>query len=353
MKQQITQVVNRYFSHSEALILLCLMAASSLFIYLFGAILAPFIVSLIVAFLLDALVKPLIRLGIPPLWSVVFVCIVFFGALLLVGLLFLPLLWEQALHLVRELPSMFSRAHSLLLDFINQQLHFLSLGKFDALVSDIDWKVSSVGQWFFSLSLASIPGLLSLLVYFIVVPIMVYFLLIDKSFLLESVRKIFPEKLSCLDLMWQEIHKQISHYVIGKLWESVILALVMYVLFIYFKLNYATILAIAVGISGIIPWVGAVLVTVPLVVIAIFQWGFTADLVSFLVLYCVLIALDANLLVPLLFSETMKMHPIVILMSVIFFGQLWGVAGVFFAIPLAVLIKVMLQYWPKVNESAN
>ncbi|MDP2284525.1 MAG: AI-2E family transporter, partial [Pseudohongiella sp.] len=65
--------------------------------------------------------------------------------------------------------------------------------------------------------------------------------------------------------------------------------------------------------------------------------------------------LDANLLVPLIFSETVNLHPVAIIAAVLVFGGLWGLAGVFFAIPLATLIKAIINAWPtyyKVPEAA-
>jgi putative permease len=56
--------------------------------------------------------------------------------------------------------------------------------------------------------------------------------------------------------------------------------------------------------------------------------------------------LDGNLLVPLLFSEVVNLHPVAIIVAVVFFGSLWGVWGVFFAIPLATLVQAILKAWP-------
>ncbi|SQI37043.1 Domain of uncharacterised function DUF20 [Leminorella richardii] len=62
--------------------------------------------------------------------------------------------------------------------------------------------------------------------------------------------------------------------------------------------------------------------------------------------YLVVQGLDSNLLVPLLFSEAVNLHPLVIILSVIIFGGLWGFWGVFFAIPLATLVKAVIHVWP-------
>lgn len=63
--------------------------------------------------------------------------------------------------------------------------------------------------------------------------------------------------------------------------------------------------------------------------------------------YGIIQALDGNVLVPFLFSEVVNLHPVAIIVAVLFFGGLWGLWGVFFAIPLATLIKALLSAWPR------
>jgi putative permease len=65
-----------------------------------------------------------------------------------------------------------------------------------------------------------------------------------------------------------------------------------------------------------------------------------------MIAYAIIQILDGNLLVPLLFSEAVNLHPVTIIISVIFFGGIWGLWGVFFAIPLATLVKAVLNAWP-------
>jgi len=111
-------------------------------------------------------------------------------------------------------------------------------------------------------------------------------------------------------------------------------------------LEYAVLLGSLVGLSVIIPYVGAVAVTIPVVVIALLQWGVSAHFFYLLVAYAVIVVLDANVLVPWLFSEAMDLHPVVIILSVLIFGGIWGFWGIFFAIPLATVMDAVLRAWP-------
>ncbi|RJY21141.1 AI-2E family transporter, partial [Pseudomonas syringae pv. actinidiae] len=94
---------------------------------------------------------------------------------------------------------------------------------------------------------------------------------------------------------------------------------------------------------------GAVVVTVPVALIGLFQWGWSDQFIYLMIAHGVIQALDGNVLVPLLFSEAVNLHPVAIICAVLLFGGLWGFWGIFFAIPLATLFKAVLDAWPR-NE---
>jgi putative permease len=86
---------------------------------------------------------------------------------------------------------------------------------------------------------------------------------------------------------------------------------------------------------------------VPIVLIAWFQWGWSAEFGWAVTALMIIHGLDGYLLVPLLFSEVVDLHPVAIMVAILVFGGLWGLWGVFFAIPLAVVVKAVLESWPK------
>ncbi|HNW78744.1 MAG TPA: AI-2E family transporter, partial [Candidatus Competibacteraceae bacterium] len=106
-------------------------------------------------------------------------------------------------------------------------------------------------------------------------------------------------------------------------------------------------LALMVGLSVIVPYIGAVVVTVPVALVAFFQWGWGPEFLWLLGVYLIVQGLDGNILVPLLFSEVVDLHPIAIIVAVLVFGGLWGFWGVFFAIPLATVVQSILKAWPR------
>ncbi len=108
-----------------------------------------------------------------------------------------------------------------------------------------------------------------------------------------------------------------------------------------------------VGFSVLIPYIGAFVVTIPVVGVALFQFGAGTEFWSCFAVYLIIQALDGNLLVPVLFSEAVNLHPLVIILSVVIFGGLWGFWGVFFAIPLATLIKAVIHALARWANSAR
>jgi len=125
------------------------------------------------------------------------------------------------------------------------------------------------------------------------------------------------------------------------------------VVFQVMGLKYSILLGVLVGLSVIIPYAGFVMATIPVIMVAYFQWGLTSDFAWLMVIYILVQALDGAIVVPILFSEAVKLHPIVIILAVLLFGGLWGFWGVFFAIPLATLIKAVMRAWPSNDFSAR
>ena len=140
---------------------------------------------------------------------------------------------------------------------------------------------------------------------------------------------------------------QLFNYVTGKFIEMLIVASISYILFASLGLPYAVLIAILVGLSVIIPIFGAILVTIPVVLVGLYEWGLTQNFYWLLGLYLAIQMLDGNVLVPLLFSNRNNLHPVVIIISVLFFGGIWGFWGLFFAIPLATFIKAIINSWPE------
>lgn len=215
------------------------------------------------------------------------------------------------------------------------------------LIDSMRGEAGKFGQWALSFSLSCLSMLVSVMIYLVLVPILVFFFLEDREQIGQWFRSYLPRERSLITQVAQEMNQQIANYIRGKFIEIIICGVVTYIAFAYLGLNYAALLALLVGLSVVVPYIGAVVVTVPVALIGLFQWGWSDQFLYLVVVYGIIQALDGNVLVPLLFSEAVNLHPVAIICAVLLFGGLWGFWGVFLAIPLATLFKAVINAWPR------
>tara|TARA_R110000851_G_scaffold73980_1_gene163227 strand:- start:113198 stop:114292 length:1095 start_codon:yes stop_codon:yes gene_type:complete len=338
---------DRYLSDEEAVILLALLVLGFATVILFGHILAPFLTALVIAFLLQGVVNCLERRRVPHLLAVVLVFVGFIGLLLALAFILLPLIWEQLVGLVRETPRIFASGQ-LLLD--NLQARFPQLitpNQIQEWIYVAGREITQFGQRALSLSLSSLGNVLALIIYLVLVPILVFFLLKDRRKLTDFVLSMLPRKRTLMTRIWTEMDGQIANYMRGKFIEIIIVGVVSFITFAFFGLPYSALLAVLVGFSVLVPYIGAAVATLPVAAVAGFYFGLSNEFMYVLIAYGVIQALDGNVLAPILFSETNNIHPVSIIVAVLFFGGIWGFWGIFFAIPLATLLKALVYAWPR------
>lgn len=338
--------LDRYFSDEEALILFLLLALTLVLLLTVGNMLGPVFVGVVLAFLMQGLVGTLLKYRVPHLLAVSVVFVLFLGLLFAFIFVLLPLIWNQLINLMSELPGMLSDGQQLLLTLPEKYPQFISEAQITEWIKEAGNEIGKMGQQIVSYSLRSLPNLVALMIYLVLVPILVFFFLKDRLVILDWFSSLLPKERKLMNQIWLEMNDQIANYIRGKVIEIILVGVVSYLTFAIMGLNYAALLGILVGLSVIIPYIGAAVVTIPVALIGAFQWGWSSDFFYLMLAYGIIQALDGNLLVPFLFSEVVNLHPIAIIVAVLFFGGLWGLWGVFFAIPLATLIKAILTAWP-------
>lgn len=341
-----------YFSDEEAVVVAILLAAGLLVILSIGSMLGPVFVGMVVAFLMQGIVKGMERYRVPHMVAVSLVFTLFLGLLFALIFILLPLVWNQLSSLFTELPGMFSKGQALLAGLPEKYPQFMTEAQLKDWISEAANEIGRMGQWLLSQSLSTLNKLVLIIIYLIMVPILVFFFLKDRDILIRWLSSLLPRDRKLMRQIWQEMNLQIANYIRGKAIEVVVVGAASYIAFVFMGLNYAALLALLVGLSVIVPYVGAAVVTIPVALISALQWGWSSEFFYLMAVYGVIQALDGNVLVPFLFSEVVDLHPVAIITAVLFFGGLWGLWGVFFAIPLATLIKAILNAWPTVQRKA-
>ena len=342
-----TEWIKRVLPNAQAVSLAAMLLVSFLLIYWLSDLLMPVFAAIVIAYLLDGVVVNTLLKHLPRRYGVLVVFASFMGFVLYLLLDVLPILYQQAAELVQHLPDMIRSAQSGIMRLPELYPEYITEQDIRNIMMSMQDELLRGSQRVLSFSAASVVGLITALVYLVLVPMLVFFLLKDKSLLVGWLEQFVPRDRNLIIRVWREVDIQLGNYVRGKLIEVFILWSASYITFAALNLNYSMLLAVLMGLSVIIPYIGATLVTFPVVGVAYFQWGTSDPFLYCLIAYTVIQVLDGVLLVPLLFSEAVNLHPVAIITAILFFGGLWGFWGVFFAIPLATLVKAVLTAWPR------
>ncbi|MEK6214197.1 MAG: AI-2E family transporter, partial [Vibrio fluvialis] len=333
MFEMVSRWYKRRFSDPHAVSLVAILFFGFITIYFFGHLIAPLLVAILLAYLLEWPVVQLCRMKIPRTLSVILVILIFTGLMLLAVFGLVPTIWQQIVNLVNDIPNMYNGLQKFIATLPERYPELANLQIVESIMINAKNKALGMGESVVKGSLASLVSIATLAVYLILVPLLVFFLLKDKQEMLSMVRGVLPRNRKLATKVWDEMNQQISNYIRGKVLEILIVGGVSYVTFAILDLRYSVLLAVAVGFSVLIPYIGAAAVTVPVAIVGLFQWGMTPPFYYLLIAYGIIQALDGNVLVPVLFSEAVNLHPVAIIVAVLVFGGLWGFWGVFFAIP--------------------
>lgn len=380
MLSRINEWYQRHFSDPQVVILALLLILGVAVVLVLGRMLAPVVASLIIAYLLEGLVQRLQRLGLPRLLSVVSVFAAFMAALFFLLFSLVPLIMRQFTAIVADLPSYIRLAQEWLAtlperfpqlvaansDFVGpvapdegqllgdgaEPLALISQEQLSQWLARLGDELIRLGQ-----NLVFFPAVLNvvtLLIFLVIVPVLVFFFLKDKERLIAWCLQYLPQERGLAAQVWKEVDAQIANYVRGKALEILIVWVVTYVVFSILDMPFVMLLSMVVGLSVLIPYVGAAVVTIPVAIVALIAFGgLTAQFWYVMIAYFIIQALDGNVLVPILFSEVVDLHPVAIITAILVFGGIWGFWGLFFAIPLATLVNAVLRAWPRARLGAE
>ena len=342
--------LNRHFANEEAIYLVVLLAVGFWVMFSIGVYLAPVLTGLVLAFVLEGMVRRLEQLRVPRPAAVLVAFLFFVGLLVALLLIVLPLVWRQLRALVDSVPGLLVRLQDVTVALPETLEDLLTQEQIDSYVELAVGEIGNISRTLVETMVGQVPSVVGLLIYLVLVPISVFFFLKDRDSLMAWFGSLLPMQRPLLSQVGAEMNVQLANYVRGKFIEILIVGSASYIAFEVMGLNYAALLGLLVGISVLVPYVGAAVVTIPVAMVAFLQWGWSADLAWLMLVYGIIQALDGNVLVPLLFSEAVDLHPITIIVAVLAFGGLWGIWGVFFAIPLATLVKAVYNAWPRSLE---
>ena len=247
----------RYLFEEESVLLLVLLTIGVVLLMTIGDILTPVVAAIVLAYLMQGVAGQLENHGLPKAMGVAIAYLLFVGVFFGVTLGLLPLVWQQLISLVSEMPRILEKTQQLLGVLPKQYPDLITEAQLIRAVSMAQTELGGLGQAIVTRTLASIPGVVTVLLYMILIPLLVFFFLKDRDQILGWLGGFLPTERPLLRRIWGEMNMQFANYARGKVLEIIIVGLTTYFAFVWLGLNYAALLALLVGLCVIIPYIGA------------------------------------------------------------------------------------------------
>ena len=234
----------RKFSDPDAAMLLILILLTTTVLLLWGELIMPVLVAAVIAYLLDWPVSRLVNVGVSRTLAcgVVLLGFITITILTLIGLV--PIISKQSVNLIQETPLIWQKAQEWILTLPDKYPDYVQVYQIHQMMEGLNDKLVEVGETLISASFSNIANLAALLVYMVLVPLMVFFMLKDKLFFLDSISRLLPKERRLITQVGHEMNSQIANYIRGKVIEIIIVGVVSCVTFVLMDLRYAILLGV-------------------------------------------------------------------------------------------------------------
>lgn len=303
-------------------------------------VLTPFVISLILAYLLHPVVNFMENRRISRTLSILVIYIVFGMIIYILCVRFLPILLADLQELVNNLPEYARYAQDYI---VRIQEDYRRFNLPPALRDIIDENLEGMEKALISRlehTYTFLLGFFNSVLILLLVPILTFFIIRDERKIKDWVVGLIPPGSRRRFLqMTGEIDSVIGHYLRGMVVISIMVGFAVYIGLLLLGVEYALFLGLFNGITNFIPFVGPFIGAVPAVIVGFISSPVLALKVAILIL--VIQQLESNLLAPLVFSRTVKFHPLTIILLLLLGGKLFGFVGLLLVIPVAAVIRII------------
>ncbi|TVP90967.1 AI-2E family transporter [Alkalibacterium sp.] len=314
---------------------------------IFSNILMPFVIALLLYYLFGPFVDYLERRKVKRIYGVVILYMLLIGLLVVgIGSLY-PLLREQVTGFVESVPEFIDS----LIASVTNWVETLPFGEeIESFIEEGQSFIASIpdnlDQYLtdgFSGLSTVMTGLTNVVVTIITFPIILFFLLKDEKRFFYAVLGIVPPKWrEDLIRVSSEINIQVGAYVKGQLIIATSIGVMMFIGFTIIGLEYNGVLAIIAGFTSIIPYIGPTLAFIPALVIALMDsWWMVVQL---LLVWAAVQFIDGNLIEPNVMGKQLNVHPLTIIIVLLVMGDLLGLFGLIFGVPIYAILKVIVVH---------
>ncbi len=340
-------------SKDKIIFFIVAIAAFCWLIYLVKSVMAPFVCSLIIAFLLDPLVDSLVKKhGLSRLTATSLILGLFLSALVAIFSILLPIIYTQFSALLEALPGYFQ---TIISDFYPKiaatlnKVGFKLQSNFSHLIENeqLTSRFVDFSRNIFDSALSSSITIINILSLVFITPILVFYLLKDWDILIKKINDYLPRSISSsVKEIASEINKTLSGYIRGQLNVCIILGIIYSCLLSFTGLNFGFLIGFLTGFFSFIPYVGMLSGVTIAIIVALFQWGFEPShilAVSLVFIFGQII--ESNFLTPKLIGSKIGLHPVWIIFGLFFFGALFGFVGILVGVPLTAICGVIIKFF--------
>ncbi len=322
----------------------------------FSSALIPLFAALIIGYLLDPLVDRLVKLGV---YRILAVALVMTGSVLLIALIIfaiLPTVVEQLNQVANQIPELISTVEMWVAQAQAKLPDYISAENFQRFLERLQIQLESLLGGLITVLLAVAGGTIGGVVNAVIVGFMVFFLLKDKDVIWAYLLRVLPFlRNRTVMAVLADIDRQMGNFIKGKFIVVFLLFLLSTLVFWIYGLDFFLLLGIMTGLSTFIPYIGATVVGLPVVVAAFIQWGTLGKALLTFGVYTAIQIVDGNYMTPVIIGRETNIHPIGIILAILICGTLWGFWGIVFAVPAAVIVKSVLDvlYFPSVEQVSS
>lgn len=310
----------------------------------------PIIVAIIAAFVLNPLVNALtdVPMGTKkyhlPREVAILLAFLLTGLLLSAITMFvlLPFISEFN-NFVIDLPKLVSRINKLTM-LIEQQANSAQVpDNIRSLITDGLTGAASYGVGFMRNIINAVFAFATQIIELVVVPVLTYYFLKDWRSLKADVITLFPplSQPRAVSII-EELAMVVSNYIRGQVLISAIMGLMVFSGMYFLRVDYPLVLGLLVTLTETLPIIGPIIGAIPAILLAYLSSPVLATKVA--AFYIILHQIENHIIVPNIMGHTIDLHPVLVIISLLIGGQLYGIAGMILAVPVAALFKVVLRH---------
>tara|TARA_E500000178_G_scaffold222394_1_gene219401 strand:- start:20 stop:1045 length:1026 start_codon:yes stop_codon:yes gene_type:complete len=326
---------------NKDILLLLIFIFILLFLWHFSNILISFFVAIFVAYLLDPLVDLLEEKKLGRTLATTLVLFFFFLGFLLISFLILPILVQQIREFLNLFPNLIDETERIINLIIGYIRNFFFNYQSEEILLDFKNNFYVIFDKLFNNVMLSSFAVINLLGIVLITPIITWYTLKDWDKIIGSIEKNLPKKhKKNIKQNIKEIDAIFSIYFRGQFLVSVSLTVFYSICFFIIDLNYSIFLGLFTGFLSLIPLIGILISFIISILLAFLQFYDYIHLLYIIFIFIFGQLLESYILTPKIIGKKLGIHPVVIILSIIVFGSIFGILGVFFAIPLTAIIII-------------